>query len=147
MEPEQTDTRSRQGRLDSRRLMVLEGRMGGATFRDLAEQLSVGLATVHNDYTQAIKKWITPLADEARDLEAARLDRLMFSRWQLALDGNDQALDRVLKIMTRRAKLLGLDEPRKIDITAMLERVAEEAGIDVEEALADADEIIRRAGL
>ena len=140
-------TGSRQGRLYGRRLLVLEARMRGATFREIAKQLGVPRTTVHRDYHQAIARWVTPLAEEARDLELARLDRLQHSRWQKALDGDDAALDRVLKIMAQRRALLGLDEPAKIDITSMVERVAEEAGIDAQQALRDADEIIRRAGL
>ena len=140
-------TGSRQGRLDGRRLLVLEARMRGATFREIAKQLGVPRSTVHRDYRQAIARWVTPLAEEARDLELARLDRLQDSRWQKALDGDDAAMDRVLKIMAQRRALLGLDEPAKIDITSMVERVAEEAGIDPQQALRDADEFIRRAGL
>ena len=49
--------------------------------------------------------------------------------------------------MDRRAKLLGLDQPKLIDITSAIERAAAEAGIDVEQALRDAREIVKRAGL
>ena len=133
--------------LDGRRLLVLEARAGGATFRDIAEQLDITLSTAHRDYQMAIKLWATPMADDARQLELVRLDRLQLAYWQKALDGDYQAAGLVRQYMQDRRKLLGLDEPRKIDITATLERVAEEAGIDVEEALRDADEIIRRAGL
>ena len=48
--------------------------------------------------------------------------------------------------MARRAKLLGLDEPRRVDITAIIEKAAAEAGVDPEEALREAEEIIRRVG-
>jgi hypothetical protein len=127
--------------------MVLEARMGGATFRDIAHQMDLSVGVVFRDYQMALRHWVQPLAGEARDLELARLDRIHLTLWPHVLDGDYQAIDRILKVMAQRRALLALDVPTKIDITSMVERVAEEAGIDVEEALRDADEIIRRAGL
>jgi hypothetical protein len=42
-----------------------------------------------------------------------RLDELQNAIWQRATDGEVRALDRVLHIMARRAKLLGLDAPQR----------------------------------
>ena len=53
-------------------------------------------------------------AFEIRKLEAERLDRLQLSFWQKAIGGDGRALDRVLRIMERRANLLGLDHAHGI---------------------------------
>ena len=52
-------------------------------------------------------------AETVRDLELQRLDRMLRALWEAAIHGDPQAIDRVLKIMQRRAKMLGLDEPER----------------------------------
>jgi hypothetical protein len=47
-----------------------------------------------------------------RQLELERLDRLLIALWDLATGGSLGAIDRVLKVMQRRAELLGLDKNR-----------------------------------
>ncbi|MEW1719761.1 hypothetical protein [Streptomyces sp. NPDC093109] len=57
-------------------------------------------------------------ADELRSVEAERLDRLFFVAYRKAVrDGELPAIDRALRIMERRARLLGLDRPAKTEIT------------------------------
>jgi hypothetical protein len=51
----------------------------------------------------------TETAEEMQRLEVLRLDQLLSGVWQKAIDGNPVALGRALDILTRRAKLLGLD--------------------------------------
>lgn len=46
---------------------------------------------------------------ELRKLELLRLDELQEVAWRFAMAGQLTGIDRVLKIMERRAKLLGLD--------------------------------------
>jgi hypothetical protein len=66
-------------------------------------------------------------AKELRDLEAARLDRLQEQPWLQAVQGNLAAIDRCLRIMERRAKLLGLDEvdPNRVNLVIINQAVNE----------------------
>jgi len=57
----------------------------------------------------------TEAAKDVRDMELRRLDRMLRGLWALAAEGDTQAIDRVLKIMQRRADLLGLDEPERFE--------------------------------
>jgi hypothetical protein len=50
-------------------------------------------------------------------LELHRLDQMTLGLWPRATRGDVGAIDRVLRIMERRASLLGLDSPRKIKAT------------------------------
>jgi hypothetical protein len=52
------------------------------------------------------------------ELEKARLDRIQAGLWTRAASGHEGAIDRVLKIQERRARLLGLDAPAKQKIDA-----------------------------
>jgi hypothetical protein len=52
---------------------------------------------------------VSDAADEARKLELLRLDELLCALYERAIDGDIAAIDRVLAISYRRARLLGLD--------------------------------------
>jgi hypothetical protein len=46
--------------------------------------------------------------------------------------------------MERASKLLGLDAPQKVDITHRLRLMAEAEGLDYEELLAEANDVIKK---
>ncbi|MEU2590812.1 hypothetical protein ABZ649_04500 [Streptomyces albidoflavus] len=73
------------------------------------------------DVREALKDRVTELdehVDELRAVEAQRLDRLFFVAYRKAVrDGDLPAIDRALRVMERRARLLGLDRPEKREIT------------------------------
>ena len=48
--------------------------------------------------------------DELRMLELERLDALQRSCWDAALEGDIASVDRVLKVIAARVRLLGLDQ-------------------------------------
>jgi len=54
---------------------------------------------------------------DLRTLENMRLDDLLFAVYKAAKSGDLGAIDRALRIMERRAKLLGLDAPVKQEIS------------------------------
>lgn len=91
---------------------ALELRMAGATFRQIADQLGYkGPQGAQFAVEAALDKTIREPADRLRELDARRLDSLLLTYWPMAKGGNMDALDRVLRILQRRAKLLGLDLP------------------------------------
>jgi hypothetical protein len=55
-------------------------------------------------------------AESVRKLEVERLDRLMLGVWTRAVGGESESIDRVLKIMDRRSKLLGLAAPTAMSV-------------------------------
>jgi DNA-binding CsgD family transcriptional regulator len=89
-------------------------RLDGLTHREIAAQLGVAPATAYRRVHHALEEINQHNAEEAgmlRDLEALRLDDLQSAIWRQALDGDGGAINRILAIMTRRAKLFGLDAP------------------------------------
>lgn len=98
---------------------VLELRRAGATWDDCAR--AVGYATPQGAllaYRRAIQRAMLDAgADEARQTELDRLDRLQRGVWAQAVNGDVGAINSVLRIMDRRARLLGLDAPIKQEIT------------------------------
>ena len=67
------------------------------------------------------------------------------SIWNKAVQGDLPSIDRVLKTLERRAKLLGLNMPVRYDILIKeeAERLAQKYGIDPAAIIKEAEEILR----
>ena len=109
---------------------ALRLRLNGATYRDIADALDVSPGTVHADITRALADIPRPEADALRELEVTRLDALQLACWDDATAGNLAAIDRCVKIIVLRARLLGLDAPQQVqlatadvDLDATVERI------------------------
>lgn len=60
--------------------------------------------------TGALQARTVEAVDELRELEVGRLDALQEGLWERALGGEQRAVDSVLRIITARVRLLGLDQ-------------------------------------
>lgn len=97
---------------------VVALRASGANFRKIASVLDISPSTAHGLLHKAIAERREELGlkvDELVELEVARCDQLQLAVWSKALNGNERAIAAVLKIMERRAKLLGLDAAQKVE--------------------------------
>jgi len=109
---EQTEIDSR-----LREAKVFELRIQGFTFEHIASEVGYqGASGAWQAYQRAKESMIFESVEEARQLELLRLDEMMFALWDRAIGGDLPAASCVLKIMDRRAKLLGLDKPEKIEV-------------------------------
>ena len=91
-------------------------RREGLTHREIAARLGVAPATAYRRVRHALDQVNERTVEDAatlRSLEMLRLDELQEALWQRATDGEVRAIDRVLHIMARRARLLGLDAPER----------------------------------
>ena len=96
---------------------VYELRIQGNTFEQIASEVGYSGPSGAWQAHQRIKsEWIFESIEEARHLELMRLDELQVAVWDRAINGDLPAAHCVLKIMDRRAKLLGLDKPEKIEV-------------------------------
>jgi hypothetical protein len=132
--------------------------LSGASFDDIARDLGYTTrAGAWKAVQRALKRTVQPAADEYRQLELMRLDRLLVGLWPIAIGDGDtppdyEAIDRVIRIMQRRAKLLGLDAPVKIDVGALVRAAAKRHGLSADESRVMFDRIEtflaeQRAGL
>ena len=111
--------RSDKGRLkaETQRLKAVQLRLAGASYAQIGQQL--GCAKSHAFYlvstalarTRARTEETT---EEMRALDLSRMDAMLLAIWPLAVAGNLFVIDRVLKMLERRAKLCGLDAPSKV---------------------------------
>ncbi|MFJ3219693.1 hypothetical protein ACIPLC_27730 [Kitasatospora sp. NPDC086801] len=94
--------RAQRAAIVQRRADAVELRLAGADPLTVGRKLAAAQADI----------------EELRALEGARLDRLYLVAYRRAVrDGELQAIDRALRIMERRARLLGLDQPVRTEIT------------------------------
>jgi hypothetical protein len=128
----------------ARQTRALQLRAEGVEYREIARQL--GYASPSGAYMsvqRALQKTVQEPADAVRHLELGRLDQLLSALWDKAIAGDVRAVDRVLAIMARRSALLGLDQPRRIDLTRRLREAAEREGLDPDAAVEEAARIIQ----
>jgi transposase-like protein len=117
-----------------RQRKALEARKAGATYDQIARQLDyASTASAYKAVKVALRKTLQEPADELRTLELTRLDALLIPVWSQAMKGSLPAIDRAIRIMERRAKLLGLDAPLKFDLAQIVEQVAAELGLTDDE--------------
>ena len=103
--------------LKRRDARVYELRIRGNTFDQIATEVGFsGPSGAWQAYQRVKESHIFESVEEARQLELMRLDEMQFAIWDRAINGELSALSCVLKIMDRRAKLLGLDKPEKVDV-------------------------------
>jgi len=105
-------------------LKALELRKAGISYARIAETLGYKDGSgAWRAVKAALKKTLQEPAEELRTLEIERLDAMLAAIWGSVKQGQYGAQDRALKIMERRAKLLGLDAPTKQDITSGGEKI------------------------
>lgn len=93
-------------------------RLTGLSLNEIARQLGYASSGgVHHAINHALKKTLQEPADTLRKLECERLDALLLGLWPAASSGDRRAVETVLNLMARRAKLLGLDMPTTVSVT------------------------------
>jgi len=99
-----------------RRNTALEMRSRGCSYTDIAKALCISRSTAHKYVTTELDKLRAETrasAAQIRSLELARLDRLWRRAEDMLADGDAdgaKAIAAAIRIMERRARLLGLDE-------------------------------------
>lgn len=102
-----------------RRAQVSQMRLARRTIREIAAALNVSLATVHKDLTAVREEWAERREQNYNDWvaeELALLDRLQRTLLPKAVEGDDRAIHRILNVMDRRARMLGLDQPERFTV-------------------------------
>jgi len=112
-----------------RRAKAIGLRLAGRDWESIAAALGyASRGAACTDVTRALASNLADVAAGAADLralEAARLDTLQEAIWPEGLAGNLQAAHMILRLMERRARLLGLDAPVRAAVD-----VAGQVGVD-----------------
>lgn len=98
-----------------RQQSALELRRAGKDFREIARTLNCSKSQAQRDVARALEEARAAVLSDATDLKAEDLDRLNALLTTLWVKKNELgAIDRILAVMQRRAKLMGLDAPVKL---------------------------------
>lgn len=99
---------------------ALDLRKQGKSIRAIAATLKISIGATHKAINDALNEAIEENAkagESLRLLELERLDALWEGVWPHAIKGNAAAVQACLRIMERRAKLLGLDAAEKTEVS------------------------------
>lgn len=108
----QNESEPKRAPITVRRRHALELRMKGLTFAAIARQ--VGYESPSGAFRAvrvALHSNGTVAASDIRELHMARLDVLLGAVWDAACRGEVKAINSVLRVLDRQAKLLGLNLP------------------------------------
>jgi len=114
------ETRAKRTVTAERRQKALEMRKAGATYMQIGNALGISNVAAHKHVMAALKVLTEKTIEDASEvlrLELERLDQLQLQLWTKAKQGHLGSIDRILKVMDRRAKLLGIDAPEKRELT------------------------------
>lgn len=135
-----------------RRVRALQYRLAGASYRKIAKELQVSVETAWSDVQaelRALRDIAVQDAEELRELELQRLDEWTLHLTAKAREGDPRAIQTLVRIQERRARLTGIDAPERRELTgkgggpiavahssASLSRFMTDAELDAAEAFA-----------
>jgi hypothetical protein len=124
-----TQSTAEAAEIERRREAVARLILDGNTYRDIAEQLDVSLGTIADDVSELRDAWRERYAEDFAahaSIELAKLDRAEQVLWPQIDDGKLAAIETFVKISRRRAQLLGLDRPERVEAVVHHEQSAKD---------------------
>jgi hypothetical protein len=111
--------------IELRREKAAKLKLAGWTVRDIAAHLKCSIGTVASDIAavfERVRDTADGAIDRAKAISLARLDVATKGIWPSVESGDLDAVDRLVKLEGRRAKLEGLDAPARSHIEMSLEQ-------------------------
>lgn len=112
----------------------LRGRWASVSLMDIDAAVAVTLEEIEQLKTEYMEAWLRSIGSE-----------VVMRGMRMVSAGDAAFLDGVMKCIDRKCKLLGLDSPIKIDITAQVRAMAIAAGLDPDAAVVEAQLVIEEA--
>jgi len=125
----------RSRKITAKKLMIMEREdlclelyTAGSSYRQISDHLATkgyegcSKSNVGNDIASAIKRSREESKIKGKqivEVELQRLNKMTLALWpRLMTNAKPKDIQAMLKIMDRRSKMLGLDRPKKVDISA-----------------------------
>jgi DNA-binding CsgD family transcriptional regulator len=102
-----------------REAKALQLRAAGATYALIANRLGIGETMARRVVQRALARVVREPAHQLITLELERLDLLWRSMFARALGGSARHAEVCLRVLERRARLLGLDAPTRSEVHVM----------------------------
>ena len=121
MDIQQSPTAPKRANAAERRRKAVALRIAGATYEQIGRELGITSQAAWKHVTVALADVRQKTAEDAdilRVTELSRLDAAQASIWPRVVQGDNQAIDRFLRISKRRGEITGIDAPTKTDLTS-----------------------------
>lgn len=92
-------------------------RLQGYTYEQISEAMKCSRTYAYKLVAEGLAAIPVENAEELRRIESERLDRMQTAFFSNATEGDLNAANMVLRIMERRARLMGLDAPERKELT------------------------------
>ena len=110
---------------EERRKIIAANLLAGLNYRDIVAAFekrgeSLSISTISRDVKLILGRLHREQVQEARDwvtIECRRLDTALNAIWDKVQNGQLNAIDRMIAIMNRRSRYLGLDEPTEFRLS------------------------------
>lgn len=129
-----------------RKVVFWEGYKEGKTFRQIATENDVSPQTVSTDikaFVEELKAEGLYHVEDFRIVQQERISAAINAIWPRVLDGKIDSINALVKLMERESRLLGLDAPTKVDITAKIRAIALQSGLREDEGYEIAEGVYR----
>lgn len=119
---------------------MLELRKKGWTYRAIGEKYGMSAPSAYERVKKALYNTVAEPAEDLRQMELERLDDL-YTKLSAKIEAGDvRAISTALSIMDRRAKMLGIDAPMKVESSVTLNETSK-----IDQAVADLVALMRDA--
>lgn len=92
-------------------------RQQGHGYQDIAAQLGCSVGTAWNGVQRVLRKTLREPADQIRALHLKRLDAMLAGLMERASEGDTFAISAALQVMTKIEQLMGVEPPKKMEIS------------------------------
>jgi DNA-binding CsgD family transcriptional regulator len=110
-------------------------RVDGCTYAEIGDCLGVSDRMASRIVNRAMNRVLREPVGQLIDLESARLDALWAAMWLRALAGSARHAEVCLRISERRSRLLGLDQPTRIDANVLANVTVDQLDAEIERLL------------
>jgi DNA-binding CsgD family transcriptional regulator len=134
----QSPTSDRMMEAREREVQALELRKQGASYRAIGRHLGISQTAAHDAVMRVLARFAAQSEKhtrELRQLEVERLDAAMSVVMPLVRRGDLAAVDRLVRLVDARARLLGLNAPAQVEVGG----IAQGAPLKAEIVNVDAD--------
>lgn len=133
--PKQPRPAGKDEALSLRRQQAFQFRIKGYSYRAIADELHVDVATAYADVLAEmayLRQTTTELAEQVREQSLARMDAAVKGLEPLVAQGNPKAVQALIQVESRRARLLGLDQPEQLRVQVDRYRTMDDAELQAE---------------
>jgi hypothetical protein len=106
-----------------RERVAIELRIDGCNFAEIGDRLGISDRMASRIVHRAMNRVLREPVGQLIDPESARLDALWQAMWPRAVAGSARHAEVCVRICERRARLLGLDQPAKMEMRMSVEEV------------------------